>query len=216
MSARAFIWCQWTLAVLISISLAFPISYYILTASHSVESFDFASCHIIDKYSSVECVSNLQKLLNEDSLHAVVTVDGNFGPQTEGAVIVFQEDNGLSVDGKPGSQTFHSLNELAPRVGIRGYLASFLDSRLSGLNKALVIGIILVVALLLKRLRICAWIYMKPYILAGLVLAASAEACTLMVYGLIPNVIGFLAVALIGTFAEFLRKTNFSINFRLL
>jgi peptidoglycan hydrolase-like protein with peptidoglycan-binding domain len=36
--------------------------------------------------------------------------DGTFGRQTEKAVVAFQQDNGLSVDGRVGPETASALN----------------------------------------------------------------------------------------------------------
>ena len=36
--------------------------------------------------------------------------DGTFGPQTEAAVVAFQQDNGLSPDGIVGPETASALN----------------------------------------------------------------------------------------------------------
>ena len=38
--------------------------------------------------------------------------DGKFGPITAWAVMLFQQDEGLTVDGIAGSQTFSTLNEI--------------------------------------------------------------------------------------------------------
>ncbi len=38
-----------------------------------------------------------------------VTVDGNVGPQTDGAVLAFQQTHGLVVDGVIGPQTWKAL-----------------------------------------------------------------------------------------------------------
>lgn len=49
----------------------------------------------------------LQGLLNQRG--AAVTVDGDFGTQTDGAVTNFQRTNGLAVDGIVGNQTWGAL-----------------------------------------------------------------------------------------------------------
>jgi len=41
-------------------------------------------------------------------------VDGIFGPRTERAVIEFQKNNGLKVDGIVGPQTYDMLERLVP------------------------------------------------------------------------------------------------------
>lgn len=43
---------------------------------------------------------------------AIVPIDGDFGPLTEQAVRIFQEDYGLPVDGIVGPQTWEKLNEV--------------------------------------------------------------------------------------------------------
>lgn len=58
--------------------------------------------------SSGSGVSELQKLLNQNG--ANLTVDGQYGSQTEAAVRAYQKANGLSVDGIAGSQTLGKLN----------------------------------------------------------------------------------------------------------
>lgn len=58
--------------------------------------------------SSGSGVSDLQRLLNQNG--ANLTVDGQYGSQTEAAVRAYQKANGLSVDGIAGSQTLGKLN----------------------------------------------------------------------------------------------------------
>ena len=50
---------------------------------------------------------SLQLLLRQHG-HAV-DVDGDFGPQTEGAVRAYQQRHGLVVDGIVGPQTWQAL-----------------------------------------------------------------------------------------------------------
>jgi predicted chitinase/peptidoglycan hydrolase-like protein with peptidoglycan-binding domain len=57
-------------------------------------------------------VSALQELLNRNG--ANLTVDGEFGPATESAVLAYQSTNGLSTDGVVGPQTWASLNPSPP------------------------------------------------------------------------------------------------------
>jgi peptidoglycan hydrolase-like protein with peptidoglycan-binding domain len=52
-----------------------------------------------------ENVRSVQYLLDAHGFS--LTVDGSFGPQTEGAVKYFQEDTGLSVDGIVGPYTWN-------------------------------------------------------------------------------------------------------------
>ncbi len=62
-------------------------------------------------------VTVCQELLNQHG--AGIVVDGDFGPQTQGAVIAFQSANGLIVDGVVGPQTAGALNAVsaAPATG---------------------------------------------------------------------------------------------------
>lgn len=46
-------------------------------------------------------------------------VDGVRGPETSGAVRQFQSDNGLEVDGDPGTETVGALNKLIVKKGIK-------------------------------------------------------------------------------------------------
>lgn len=57
-------------------------------------------------------VSNLQQLLNRQG--AGLTVDGNFGPITEAAVVNFQRSHGLQTDGIVGPLTMGALEHDAP------------------------------------------------------------------------------------------------------
>jgi len=52
-------------------------------------------------------VRELQELLNQNG--ANITVDGEYGGETEGAVRQYQQNNGLAVDGIAGDETFNSL-----------------------------------------------------------------------------------------------------------
>jgi peptidoglycan hydrolase-like protein with peptidoglycan-binding domain len=52
-------------------------------------------------------VSELQQLLNAKGIN--ITVDGVFGNATRAAVVQFQQQNGLVVDGIVGTQTWQAL-----------------------------------------------------------------------------------------------------------
>jgi peptidoglycan hydrolase-like protein with peptidoglycan-binding domain len=64
-------------------------------------------------------VEYLQELLNHwrrsDGL-GLIAVDGDFGPGTYNAVIAFQRDRGLQVDGTVGNQTWAALREEPPQA----------------------------------------------------------------------------------------------------
>ena len=63
----------------------------------------------LEKGSSGDEVRKLQELLNEHG--ASLSVDGRFGDLTYGEVVKFQTDNGLTVDGVVGSQTWGALTK---------------------------------------------------------------------------------------------------------
>ena len=73
--------------------------------------------------------------------HYTIKIDGIFGPGTRDAVISFQEDNGLSVDGKIGNVTWDhlfdtSINTPAPEQNDSKY-KGFYDSIRTSLYKKL-------------------------------------------------------------------------------
>ena len=57
-------------------------------------------------------VSELQQLLNAKGIN--MTVDGVFGNATRAAVVQFQQQNGLVVDGIVGTQTWQALRRGGP------------------------------------------------------------------------------------------------------
>ncbi|MEG4408677.1 peptidoglycan-binding domain-containing protein [Microcoleus sp. MON2_D5] len=57
-------------------------------------------------------VSELQQLLNAKGIN--ITVDGVFGNATRAAVVQFQQQNGLVVDGIVGTQTWQALGRGGP------------------------------------------------------------------------------------------------------
>ena len=63
----------------------------------------------LKKGSKGDAVKTLQKRLKELGYYTG-SVDGDFGENTEKAVIAFQERNGLTADGKAGSKTMAKLN----------------------------------------------------------------------------------------------------------
>src|SRR3954468_17890419 len=62
-----------------------------------------------------EAVGELRKLLNQ--LGASLEVDGDFGRDTEDAVIAFQEKHGLDADGVVGPLTAQALELAAANPG---------------------------------------------------------------------------------------------------
>ena len=60
-------------------------------------------------------VAELQRLLNQ--LGARLEVDGDFGRNTQDAVVAFQEKHGLGADGIVGSLTAHALDRMAANPG---------------------------------------------------------------------------------------------------
>lgn len=66
-------------------------------------------------------VKDVQIWLNRKGSNPVLTVDGDFGPKTEAAVIAFQRRAGFGqddIDGIVGPQTWSKLSELAPPVTV--------------------------------------------------------------------------------------------------
>lgn len=57
-------------------------------------------------------VSELQQLLNANGIN--IAVDGIFGNATRAAVVQFQQQNGLVVDGIVGPQTWQALRRGSP------------------------------------------------------------------------------------------------------
>ncbi|WP_197434472.1 peptidoglycan-binding protein [Agrobacterium vitis] len=60
-----------------------------------------------------EAVEKLQRALAAAGYYHL-TVDGDFGPGTEGALRIYQSDTGLTADGIAGMKTFASLQGLLP------------------------------------------------------------------------------------------------------
>ena len=79
-------------------------------------------------------VRTLQHLLRERGQN--VTVDGIFGPQTEGAVRAFQQQKGLAVDGIVGPQTWAAVVKQVKQGdtgdAVRGVQEEFQFRNLSG------------------------------------------------------------------------------------
>lgn len=64
--------------------------------------------YILEKNAVNGQVKSLQALLNY-KINAGLTIDGNFGANTETAVKTFQTENKLTIDGKVGSNTWKAL-----------------------------------------------------------------------------------------------------------
>lgn len=63
---------------------------------------------MLQKNSQGQLVIKLQQKLSEAGYN-IGSIDGVFGPKTEAAVLKFQADKGLHVDGIVGDQTWNSL-----------------------------------------------------------------------------------------------------------
>ena len=68
------------------------------------------SGHVIKKGASGTDVKSLQKLLTEAG-YDCGAIDGKFGSKTEAAIVQYQKDNKLKVDGIVGNQTMTSLKQ---------------------------------------------------------------------------------------------------------
>ena len=62
---------------------------------------------VLKRGASGSSVKELQNLLNQNG--ANLDVDGNFGPATQSAVVNYQRNNGLTVDGMVGNETMGAL-----------------------------------------------------------------------------------------------------------
>ena len=62
---------------------------------------------VLKRGASGDSVKELQNLLNQNG--ATLAVDGNFGPDTQSAVVNYQRSNGLTVDGMVGNETMGAL-----------------------------------------------------------------------------------------------------------
>ena len=82
-----------------------------------------------------DAVCYLQTLLNRRRSALSLSIDGIFGPQTEGAVKDFQSDSRLVVDGIVGIKTWTALSNEAPNVMPRNKFLS--ESDLESAAKAL-------------------------------------------------------------------------------
>jgi hypothetical protein len=120
----------WPLTFIVAIMLVFVASYFYVTATHALKSFDSGACGALTIGSEGGCVSSLQTLL-DDNQPSPIVIDGYFGPQTRQAVIAFQSDHQLTVDGIVATETANALNNFSPRPSIFSYASSFFSSRLS-------------------------------------------------------------------------------------
>ena len=62
---------------------------------------------VLKRGASGDSVKELQNLLNQNG--ATLAVDGNFGPDTQSAVVNYQRSKGLTVDGMVGNETMGAL-----------------------------------------------------------------------------------------------------------
>jgi peptidoglycan hydrolase-like protein with peptidoglycan-binding domain len=89
---------------------------------------------VVKKGATGHPIRTLQDLLRARG--QTVTVDGDFGPQTEAAVRAFQHDRGLTVDGVVGPATWSALIVTVQRGSqgdaVRGVQEEFQFRNLSG------------------------------------------------------------------------------------
>lgn len=85
------------------------------------------SMNTLRKGDTGDAVCYLQTLLNRRQLALGLSIDGIFGPQTEGAVKDFQSDSRLVVDGIVGIKTWTALSNEAPNVMPRNKFLSESD-----------------------------------------------------------------------------------------
>jgi hypothetical protein len=71
---------------------------------------------VLKQGSSGDDVVRLQKAINDSGYQPPLVVDGKFGPKTSLAVRWYQGQNGLTVDGIAGSQTWGSIEGTEPTV----------------------------------------------------------------------------------------------------
>lgn len=75
----------------------------------------YVECGLIKKGVTGACVVKLQNILIQKGYSLPkYGADGTFGTETETAVKAFQRDNGLSVDGQVGVNTWNALMAVTP------------------------------------------------------------------------------------------------------
>jgi len=135
----------------------FAASYFYFTAMHAFEVFDTGSCTPLALDSPPgKCVSSLQKLLNDERPYPEIAVDGNFGQQTQQAVMDFQSTHHLTADGVVGVATANAINEFSPQPSILSYAAGFVNSQLTLPTKlcvAILTIFVTIICLLLRAAR---------------------------------------------------------------
>ncbi|MEX1123109.1 MAG: peptidoglycan DD-metalloendopeptidase family protein [Balneolales bacterium] len=77
--------------------------------SNSVNPVDYITDGYLEKGKKGPAVTNLQERLSE--LGYSLSIDGDFGPETESTVKEFQKDQGISVDGLVGPETQKALDK---------------------------------------------------------------------------------------------------------
>lgn len=73
--------------------------------------------------------TDLAALGYTDNRGRVLQIDGHYGPSTEAAVRVFQDEHGLSVDGMAGTHTLQAIHGQRSLLGVVPAFTSELDGR---------------------------------------------------------------------------------------
>jgi len=203
---------HWLLTLIVSILAVFAVSYFYFTAIHALESFDTGSCTPLALGSSGKCVSSLQALLNRNQPYPAIAVDGDFGPQTQQAVIEFQSAYHLAVDGDVASQTAAAINEFSPRPGILSYVAGFVNSQLALSAKLCVAALMTAVTIVCLLLRAThagfSSLLLIRCALAGFIAASSEATGTLIAeaHNWVARLLCFIFIALIGALISLLTE----------
>jgi Putative peptidoglycan binding domain len=143
----------WPLTLIAALMLVFVASYFYVTATHALKSFDSGACGVLAVGSEGGCVSSLQALLDDNQPSSPIAIDGYFGPQTYQAVMGFQSNHQLTADGIVATETGNALNEFSPRPSIFSYASGFFSSRLSSSARLCVTALMatsLIMTLVLK------------------------------------------------------------------
>src|SRR6185369_1848325 len=93
-------WALLGVAIFVTV---FGIGYTANTIRHHGDGVSLVAC---PPYMSLgqrsDCIAGVQRLLDEDPPHAELTHDGFFGPDTQAAIVAFQDMNHLHEDGVAG------------------------------------------------------------------------------------------------------------------